>query len=74
METTKTEIARNIAAQISLKEMTQAGLSKASLIPLTTLHRKLHGAGDFTIPEVEAIADALGVSFVDLLPKALVTA
>lgn len=74
METTKTEIARNIAAQIALKEMTQAGLSKASLIPLTTLHRKLRGVGDFTIPEVEAIAEALGISFIDLLPKTLVAA
>ena len=74
MATTKEEIARNIAAQISLKNMTQSGIAKESFIPLTTLHRKLHGSGDFTIPEVVAIAGALGVRFADLLPAELTQA
>lgn len=44
----------------------QRALSGESGVPLVTLSRKLRGMGSFTVTELAAVAEALGVSFASL--------
>lgn len=45
------------------------GLADATGIPFSTLRRKLAGHGDFTLGDLLAIAETLGVTPADLLPE-----
>lgn len=49
----------------------QRDISEATGIPLVTLSRRLSGAGKgFTVEELLAVADALGISLVELAVRA----
>lgn len=61
-------------AQVVSQAILAAGESKKELsertgIPYTTLHRKLIGGSDFTLPELYAIATVLGVAPRSLVPE-----
>lgn len=45
---------------------TTYGLAKKSHVPRQTIDRKLAGGAPFNLDEIEAIANALGVSWLDL--------
>jgi transcriptional regulator with XRE-family HTH domain len=64
METTTyaAQVAKAVTAAIEAAGQTQLGISEATSIPRTTLIRRLSGATPFTVAELDAIADALGVS------------
>lgn len=61
------EIVRNAVADqgLSIRD-----LASATLIPRTTLDRRLAGASPFTVPELRAIAACLGTSGSALLAAA----
>lgn len=48
-------------------------LSRATLIPYSTLERKVKGGGDFTVTDLQLIAKALGIAPRAILPDSLVT-
>lgn len=72
-------------AHIDIAERTAQAVSQAALtkgrsirsladeagIPTTTMGRKLKGVGEFTPSELFRIADALGITFMDLIPTEL---
>lgn len=64
-----TDTADKIAARIITKGTTVGELAKRSLIPKTTLRRKLTGQGSFTINEMFRISQELNVKMSDLLPE-----
>ena len=69
------DIAERTAQAVSQATVTK-GKSVRSLadetgIPLTTMRRKLKGIGEFTPSELFRIADALGITFMDLIPTEL---
>lgn len=64
-------IARRVSARLAESDLSQAGLARASGIPLSTLRRKLAGHGSLTIDELEALGLPLGrglASWFDDLP------
>lgn len=51
-------------------ERSKAWLARNTQIPLTTLDRKLRGDGnDFTLAQIHAISEALGLQVVDFVPS-----
>lgn len=63
-------LAATVAASIKAANLSQRAVAEATGIPLVTLSRRLTGHSGFTVPEVAAIADALGVSLVELFLRA----
>lgn len=62
-------------AEVVRGTMEQAGesakhLAEVTLIPRTTLVRRLAGTSPFTIPELERIASALGTTVTQILADA----
>lgn len=64
--------ATKVAAAITTTGNTVAGVSSATLIPRTTLQRKLAGNAELTLTEVHKIAVAIGLRTRDLLPAELI--
>lgn len=60
--------ATQVAAAIATTGNSVAGVATATLIPRSTLQRKIAGDVDFTVTELHKIAKAIGVRTVDLLP------
>lgn len=59
---TRTEaLGRAVARRLDTAGLTYRTASERTGIPLTTLHRRLH-TGAFTLPELLAVADLLGVT------------
>lgn len=59
-----------VLAAIEAAGMTQLGVSDATGIPRATLIRRLKGQSAFTIAELEAIAEVLGIAVSQLLVSA----
>ncbi len=63
--------AQAVAQAIATREVSVSSLSTAASIPKTTLRRKLQGVGEFTPSELFRIAEALGTTFMELIPPEL---
>lgn len=68
MTTAQITAADRIAAAMAREDRSQKWVAERARIPLTTFRRKLHGGNEFTLTEVLAIAAALGIHPVELLP------
>lgn len=60
--------AQTVAAAIATTGNTVAGVAASTLIPRSTLQRKIAGESEFTITELHKVARAIGKRTVDLLP------
>jgi transcriptional regulator with XRE-family HTH domain len=63
-------MAVQIKAEMAAKDWKQADLANASGIPTSTLHRYLSGARDIPLPVFAEIAQALGLSMLELAARA----
>lgn len=63
------ETIEKIEAALQAADRSKNWVAKKSGISASTLHRKLHGGGAFTIPEIVRIANALRISPIELLPS-----
>ena len=63
------EVGKKVAAAIALADLTAHRVAVRSGIPSSTLHRKLMGAGSFTVDELQRISAVVGVDFVQFLPR-----
>lgn len=61
-------LAGEIRARLARAGQTQIELSAASGIPISKLRRRLSGEAKFSVDELAAIADALGVHSAELIP------
>jgi transcriptional regulator with XRE-family HTH domain len=74
MATTTNDTSRRIAARVSAA-LSEAGISQRDAaartgIHINTLSRRLTGNSPFTVPELDILADLLGVSVPDLFAQA----
>ena len=65
---TRSAVAAEVRASLARKGETAAWLSESAGISKTALSRKLRGDVSFTVEEVVAVADALGIDADTLLP------
>lgn len=63
----------NILLGIVKQGTTKNALASKAGIPKTTFNRKIDGKSDFTIAELGAVAEALGLELIDILPISLLT-
>lgn len=63
-------IVMQIKAEMAVKDWKQPEMAKRSGIPTSTLHRYLGGERDIPLPAFVDIADALGLSYVELTARA----
>ena len=63
-------VAANINRAIKARGVTVLELSESSLIPRSTLNRRLQGKSPFTVAEVEQIAAALNMPLASLTTPA----
>ena len=63
-------IAAQIKAEMGAKDWKQPELAKRSGIPTSTLHRYLTGERDIPLPAFVEIANALGVTYLELAARA----
>lgn len=69
MNTARTLVADRVRAAMEAAGETSYGLAKKSYVPRPTIDRKLGGGAPFNVDELEAIADALGIEWTDLMRK-----
>lgn len=62
----------NILLGIVKQGTTKNAVAKAAGIPATTFDRKVNGKNDFTLRELGAVAEALGLELADILPAELI--
>lgn len=71
MESTGTaRVAEAVRSRMTEQNVSQVSLSEATGIPRATLIRRLQGHSPFTVAELVAIANHLGVTASDLLAVA----
>ena len=63
-------MAAQIKAEMAAKDWKQTDLATASGIATSTLHRYLSGARDIPLPVFAEIANALGLSMIELAVRA----
>ena len=63
-------IASVIDTERHRQDMSLRNLAVAAHIPLTTLHRRMARGGSFLLPELDAIADVLGIPTSTLVARA----
>jgi transcriptional regulator with XRE-family HTH domain len=63
-------MAVQIKAEMAARDWRQSDLSKATGIVSSTLHRYLSGARDIPLPVFAEIAQALGLSMIELAARA----
>jgi len=63
-------IAVQIKAEMAARDWKQPELAKRSGIPTSTLHRYLTGERDIPLPAFAEIANALGVTYLELAGRA----
>jgi transcriptional regulator with XRE-family HTH domain len=63
-------MAVQIKAEMAAKDWKQPDLAQASGIPTSTLHRYLSGQRDIPLPAFAEIANALGLSMLELASRA----
>lgn len=77
METSATQVTvvtnQNILQEIKRRGTTKNAVARKAGIPATTFDRKINGVNDFTLPELGAVAEALGLELIDILPADLLT-
>lgn len=61
------EVTSEIFERMIAADMTREELADRSEIGVKALSNRLEGRADWTIPEVEAVADALGCAPVDIM-------
>jgi len=66
----QSSMAVQIKAEMAARDWKQADLANASGIPTSTLHRYLSGARDIPLPVFAEIAQALGLSMIELAIRA----
>lgn len=59
-----------VKAEMAAKDWKQPVLAEKSGIPTSTLHRYLNGSRDIPMPIVISLADALGLSIIELVERA----
>ena len=78
MATTTTQVTavtnHNILLAIKDQDTTKNAVARKSGIPATTFDRKIDGHTGFTLRELGAVAEALGLELIDILPINLLTA
>lgn len=62
------EVAARIRAALNVANMSMRAAASKAAIPLTTLDRKLKAGSSFTIPELHALAQVIGVPVSTFLP------
>lgn len=78
METNSTAIVtaatnHNILLGIVKHDTTKNAVARKAGIPMTTFDRKINGRSDFTLRELGAVAEALGLGLADILPVELLS-
>ena len=68
--TPKRDAANAVRVALAANEMTAKDLAPKVGMAESTLYRKLGRESDFTVPELHAIASALGVAPADLIGEA----
>lgn len=69
MEQRTTErVAAQVRAILAGRQLSRRWLARALEMPVTTLNRRLRGDQPFTVDELAAVAQALGISTVSLIP------
>jgi len=63
-------MAVQIKAEMAARDWKQPDLAKRSGIPTSTLHRYLAGERDIPLPAFAEIANALGVTYIELASRA----
>jgi len=63
-------IAVQIKAEMAARDWKQPDLARESGIPTSTLHRYLTGVRDIPLPAFAEIADALGLTYLELAGRA----
>lgn len=63
-------MAVQIKAEMAARDWKQSDLANASGIPTSTLHRYLSGTRDIPLPVAGDIANALGLSIIELAARA----
>jgi len=63
------EVADKVAAAILRSGKSKSHVANASGIPLTTFIRKINGHSDFSLSEINSIAQVLGISCAHLIPE-----
>ena len=66
----QTAMAVQIKAEMAARDWKQPELANASGIPTSTLHRYLSGQRDIPLPAFAEIANALGLSMLELAARA----
>lgn len=61
-------VAQRVVAAMEATGATVKGLAHDSGVPRSTLQRRLLGRSSFTVDELDAICDALGITLSELLP------
>jgi hypothetical protein len=69
MDSVSRAVAGAVAEAIAANGHTQLSVSEATGIPRTTLLRRLGGVTPFTVAELAAIADFLGMAAADFLKE-----
>ena len=69
-EATSARLTAVVADAMKTSGLSQRVMSERCGIPLVTLNRRLTGRNAFTIVELAAIADVLGISIVELALRA----
>jgi len=67
MNPVRQQVADRIHAAMEVADETTYGLAQKTLIPKSTLLRKLGGGASFTVDELDAIATALKVDVAELV-------
>ncbi len=70
VSTPTTRVAEAVREAVAARGISQIALSEATGIPRVTLIRRLNGHSPFTIAELAAIAEHLGVTVSDLVAVA----
>lgn len=65
----KDHVAKLVKNSIEASPFSQKYIAEESLIPRTTLSRKMNGVGEFSVPEIYRISKVLGISVTELIPE-----
>lgn len=71
MQTHAQAVAANVRAEMARRQVTQATLAAALGVTQQAVSRRLRGDVDFTVSELQAVADVLEVPVADLIPASV---
>jgi transcriptional regulator with XRE-family HTH domain len=71
METTLSQqLARNVRAELARAGVSQTALAAAMSLSQSAVNRRLQGATDWTVVELQQVADTLGLPLSAFIPDA----